>query len=86
MRPRGKDRPDQGGSLRADLLGPPDEAVGAPFRPLLMGFGHVVFDGGVLSLFITADMAGNPLVLIKAFSQNGPRFSSSNSPRMVSLS
>ena len=67
MGTRVEDRLDQGLCVGSDFARPADEAIRSPLRPLLMGFGHVFFDGGVPALLIAADVAGHALVFVEAF-------------------
>src|SRR4030067_1557856 len=53
----------QASGVGTGLFGPADEAVGTPFRILLMGGRHMFFDRGVLMGHITSDMTGHPVAL-----------------------
>ena len=54
MRAVGEDRLDEGRGLRADRLGPADDARGRPLQMALMGLGHVGGVGGVAAADVAA--------------------------------
>ena len=57
-----QDMGDQFFGVRSDLVGPADDPGGGPFQVLLMGFGHVFFEGGKAAFAVTAGVAGDPSV------------------------
>ena len=62
-----KDIFNQALGVRTDFACPADEAIRRPLGPFLMGFGHVLFDGAVTPLMVTADVTGHPFAFVEAF-------------------
>ena len=57
-----QDLGDQFFGVEAGLGRPADDAGGGPFEVLLVGLGHVFFQGGEAAPAVTAGVAGDPAV------------------------
>ena len=53
---------DQFFGVGSGLGRPADDSGGGPFQVLLMGFGHMFWEGGIAALAVTAGVAGDPSV------------------------